>query len=165
MARATVPLDFNAFLEKAKLKGDGRNYTDWVCNLRIILIVAHKNCILEASLGAWPAEGETPDVMNVWQTKADDYSIVQCAMLYGLESGLQNCFERHGAYEMFQEAEMIFQTHARVKRYETSDKYFAYKMEENSSVSEHALRMSRYYNRLNQVGVNLPNKIVIGRVL
>ena len=72
-------------------------------------------------------------------------------MLYGLEPGLQKCSEHHGAYEMFQELKMIFQTHARVKRYETSDKYFAYKMEENSSTSEHVLRMSEYYNRLNQV--------------
>ena len=60
---------------------------------------------------------------------------------------------------------MVFHTHARVERYETSHKYFAYKMEENSSTSEHVLRMSGYYNRLNQVGVNLPDKIVIDRVL
>ena len=60
---------------------------------------------------------------------------------------------------------MIFQTHARVKRYATSDKYIAYRMEENSSASEHVLRMSRHYNRLNQVGVNLPDKIVIDRIL
>ena len=60
---------------------------------------------------------------------------------------------------------MAFQIHARVERYETSDKYFAYKMDENSSTSEHVLRMSEYYNRLNQVGVNLPDKIVIDRVL
>ena len=52
---------------------------------------------------------------------------------------------------MFQELKLAFQTHARVERYETSDKYFAYKMEENSSTSEHVLRMSEYYNRLNQV--------------
>ena len=38
MARAVVPLNFNAFLEKAKLKDDGSNYADWVRNLRIILI-------------------------------------------------------------------------------------------------------------------------------
>ena len=38
-------------------------------------------------------------------------------------------------------------------------------MEENSSSSEHVLRLSRYYNRLNQVGVNLPDKIVIDSVL
>ena len=86
-------------------------------------------------------------------------------MLNGLESGLQRCFECHGPYEMFQELKLVFQTHARVERYETSDKYFAYKMEENSSTSEHVLRMSGYYNRLNQVGVNIPNRIVIDRVL
>ena len=86
-------------------------------------------------------------------------------MLYGLEPGLQKCFERHGAYKMFQELKLVFQTHVRVERYETSDKYFAYKMEENSSASEHVLRMFEYYNHLNQVGVNLPDKIVIDRVL
>ena len=61
--------------------------------------------------------------------------------------------KRHGAYEMFQELKLVFHTHARVERYETSDKYFDYKMEENSSASEHVLRMSGCYNRLNQVGV------------
>ena len=60
---------------------------------------------------------------------------------------------------------MVFQTHAHVERYETSDKYFAYKMEENSLTSEHVLKIFEYYNRLNQVGVNLPDKIVIDRIL
>ena len=66
---------------------------------------------------------------------------------------------------MFQELKLVFQTHACVERYETSDKYFADKMEENGSASEHVLRMSGYYNHLNQVGVNLPDKIVIDKVL
>ena len=74
-------------------------------------------------------------------------------MLYGLELGLQKCFERHGTYEMFQELKLVFQAHARVERYKTSDKFFACKMEENSSVSEHVLRVSGCYNCLNQVGV------------
>ena len=86
MARAIVPLNFNVFLD---CRNDCRNYTDWVRNLRIILIAAQKNYVLEALLGAKPAAGATPDVMNIWQSKADDYSIVQCAMLYGLEPGLQ----------------------------------------------------------------------------
>ena len=42
---------------------------------------------------------------------------------------------------------------------------FANKMEENSLASEHVLGMSGYYNHLNQVGVNLVDKIVIDRVL
>ena len=82
-----------------------------------------------------------------------------------LRTGLQKRFERHRAYEMFQELKLVFQTHARVERYETSDKYFAYKMEENSSTSEDVLRMSGYYNHLNQVGVNLLDNIVIDSVL
>ena len=40
MARATIPLNFNVFLEKAKLKDEGSNYMDWARNLRIILIAA-----------------------------------------------------------------------------------------------------------------------------
>ena len=92
MARVVVPLNFNVFLEKAKLKDDGSNYTDWVRKLRIILIAAQKNYILEAPLGAKPAAGATPYVMNTSQSKADDYSIVQCATLYGLEPGLQRHF-------------------------------------------------------------------------
>ena len=53
MANAHVNLNFNAFLEKTKLKDDGSNYTDWVRNLRIILIVAKKDYV-EAPLGEAP---------------------------------------------------------------------------------------------------------------
>ena len=66
---------------------------------------------------------------------------------------------------MFQEIKLVFQAHGCVERYETFDTYFANKMEENSSTSENVLRMSGYYNRLNQVGVNILDKIVIEKVL
>ena len=164
MARATVPLNFNAFLEKAKLKDDGSNYTDWVRNLRIILIAAQKNYVLEAPLGDKPPSANA-DALNVWQSRSDDYTIVQCAMLYGLEPGLQRRFERHGAYEMFQEFKLIFQANARIEIYEVSNKFYSCKMEENSSVSEHILKMSGYHNHLTQLGVNLPIDSVIYRVL
>ena len=75
MARAIVLLNFNAFLEKAKLKYDGSNYRDWVRNLRIIVIAAEKNYILEAPLGVPPAPA-TAYIVNAWQTCVDDYSIV-----------------------------------------------------------------------------------------
>ena len=60
---------------------------------------------------------------------------------------------------------MVFQAHARVERYEVSDKFFSCKMEENSSVSEHILTMSGLHNRLTQLGVNLPDDAVIDRIL
>ena len=60
---------------------------------------------------------------------------------------------------------LIFQTNARVERYEVSNKFYSCKMGENSSISEHTLRMSGYHNHLTQLGVNLPVDSVIDRVL
>ena len=75
-------------------------------SVRIILIAAQKNYVLDAPLGERPVVGAEANVMNVWQARSDDYSIVQCAMLYDLEPGLQRCFERHGPYEMFKELKL-----------------------------------------------------------
>src|SRR4051812_10280382 len=86
-------------------------------------------------------------------------------MLYDLELGLPRSFECHGAYEMFQELKLIFQVNARVERYEVPNKFYSCKMEENSSVGEHTLKMSGYHNNLTQLGVNLPDDSVIDRVL
>ena len=74
--------------------------------------------------------------MNTWQSRVDDYS------------QRTKRFERHEAYEMSEELKMVFQAHARVERYEVSDKFYSCKMEENSSVSEHILKMSGYNNHL-----------------
>ena len=68
MARATVPLNFNAFLEKAKLKDVSSNDADWIRDLRIIHIVAQKNYVLDAPLGEGPIAGAYADVMNIWQS-------------------------------------------------------------------------------------------------
>ena len=68
MARAIVPLNFNAFLEKAKLKDVSSNDADWIRDLRIILIAAQKNYVLDAPLGDRPIAGADTHVMNVWQS-------------------------------------------------------------------------------------------------
>ena len=62
---------------------------------------------------------------------------------------------------MFQELKLIFQVNARVERYGVSNKFYSYKVEENSSFSEHILRMSGFHNHLTQLGVNLPDDSVI----
>ena len=64
MANAHVNMNFNAFLDKTKLKDDESNYTVWVRNLRIILIAAKKAYVLEAPLGDGPIFPATKDVMN-----------------------------------------------------------------------------------------------------
>ena len=64
------------FLEKNKLKDDSSNDADWIRDLRIILIAAQKNYVLDAPLGDGPFAGTDADVMNVWQARYGDYLIV-----------------------------------------------------------------------------------------
>ena len=60
---------------------------------------------------------------------------------------------------------LIFQANAQIERYEISNKFYSCKMEENSSISEHILRMSGYHNHLTQLGVNLLDDSVNDRLL
>ena len=64
------------FLEKNKLKDDSSNDADLVHDMRIILIAAQKNYVLDAPLGDRTIAGADADVMNVWQARYDDYLIV-----------------------------------------------------------------------------------------
>ena len=75
------------------LKDDSSNDADLVRDLRFILIAAQENYVPDAPLGDRTIAGADADVLNVL-TKAryDDYLIVKCTMLYGLELGLQKCF-------------------------------------------------------------------------
>ena len=66
---------------------------------------------------------------------------------------------------MFQELKFIFEKNAQIGRYETPDKLYACKMEENGSVSEHILRISGYYNCVVELGVELLLEAITDRVL
>ena len=64
------------FLEKTKLKDVSCYDADRIRDLRIILIAAQKNYVIDAPLGYRPFTGANADVMNVWQARYDDYLIV-----------------------------------------------------------------------------------------
>ena len=87
-----LPYVLYVFLEKTKLKTVSSNDADSIRDLRIILVAAHKNYVLDALLGDRPIAGGDADVINVWLAQYDDYLIVLCTMLYGLEPGLQKHF-------------------------------------------------------------------------
>ena len=63
-------------LEKTKLKDDSSNDADWIRDLRIILVAAQKNNVLDAPLCDRPIARADADIMNVWQARYDDYLIV-----------------------------------------------------------------------------------------
>ncbi|KAK1606982.1 hypothetical protein QYE76_030655 [Lolium multiflorum] len=92
-----------------------------------------------------------------------DWSVIvpSCA----LEAELQKRFEHHDPCEMMRELKLIFETHAAVESYEASKQFFNRMMEEGSSVSEHMFAMSGHAKKLSDLGIVIPNKLGIHRVL
>ena len=87
--------------------------------------------------------------------------IVQCVKLTVLNCGIEDVLKRRETYEMFRGLKLGFQARAHIKRYETSDDFLSLQTKEKSSIVELVLRLSEYNNHLNQVGVDLPDKIVM----
>ena len=53
-------------MEKEKLATNGRNFTDWAMNLRILLTAAQKQYVLEALLVPPPAPDAPDEEKNVY---------------------------------------------------------------------------------------------------
>ncbi|KAK1681588.1 hypothetical protein QYE76_042436 [Lolium multiflorum] len=82
-----------------------------------------------------------------------------------LEADLQKRFEHHDPHELVNELKTIFETHAAVECYEASKHFFSCMMEEGSSVSEHMLAMTGHAKKLSDLGIVIPNRLGINRVL
>jgi hypothetical protein len=158
--------NFNVFAEKEKLKNNGSNFTNWFHNLRIILAGGQKAYVLEQALGDPPAKEAPTHEKAIYQSHKDDYGVIKSTMLFAMEPELQNHFEEFsGPFEILEELKTMFQTQARSERSEISEKFFNCKIEEGSSVSEHAIKMSGYTQRLEQLDCKIPEELKINRVL
>src|ERR1041385_4396417 len=165
MAAPRPSFNLGSFLEKDKLKTDGSNFTNWFCTLRILLVPLKMAYVLEGALGDAPADDASQDEKNVYLSRTDDYNLVQSGMLYSMEAELQKCFERMGAYEIIIDLKAVFAPQARAKWYEASEAFFSAKMDEHSSVNEHVVKMSGYVQRLNALEYQIPDELVVDRVL
>ena len=97
-----------------------------------------------------------------WHTHFDDYVIVQCVMLNGLELRHRRHFwniAEHMRCSKDWNWDFRLVPTSRGMRPLTS--FLSLHTKEKGSIVEHVLRLYEYYNRLNRVGVNLPDEIVI----
>jgi hypothetical protein len=115
--------------------------------------------VIEAPLGNPPAEDASDEEKNVFLTRKEDHRFVHCGTLYGLEPELRKRFENSNAYDTMGELKLIFDSHTAVKSYDASEKFFSCMIEENSSVSEHVLKMSGYGGKLISLGITIPNEL------
>src|ERR1041385_4004641 len=70
-----------------------------------------------------------------------------------------------GAYEIITDLKAVFAPQAMAERYVASEAFFSTKMDEHSSVSEHVVKMSGDVQRLNALECQIPDELVVDRVL
>lgn len=136
-----TPFNLGPMLEKEKLTANGSNYADWVRTLRIVLRGAKKEYVLDAALPAAPGDGASDDENNVYATKVDDSTAVQCLMLTCMDHELQKRFENSNTFDMIGSLKAMYETQARAERYEITKALWECKMAEGSSVNEHVIKM------------------------
>jgi hypothetical protein len=86
-------------------------------------------------------------------------------MLFAMESDLRKRFEEMSVFEIITDLKDVFAAQVRVERYKASELFFSTRMDEHSSVSEHVVKMSGYIQHLNALDYQIPDELVIDRVL
>ena len=100
MAHNNNAFSLGPMLEKEKLAANGGNNADWFRNLGFVLKVAKKDYVLKAALPEAPAEDASQDDKNVYATKVDDHTAVQCLTLTCMDIELQKRFESFTVFDM-----------------------------------------------------------------
>jgi hypothetical protein len=86
-------------------------------------------------------------------------------MLYAMESDLQKCFEKMGAFEIITDLKDVFAPPSRAERYEASELFLSSHMDKHNSVSKHVVKMSGYVQCLNILECQILDELAIDRVL
>jgi hypothetical protein len=72
----TTSFTLRSILEKDKL--NGTNYTDWICNLRIVLKAEKKEDILDTLLPEEPIDDATAAIKNAYKKACDNNLMLTC---------------------------------------------------------------------------------------
>src|SRR3954463_8971060 len=144
MARNNNAFSLGPMLEKEKLAANRGNYADWFRNLVFVLKVAKKDYVLKEALPAAPAQDASQDDKNVYATKVDDHTTVQCLMLTCMDTELQKRLEYFSVVDMVTQLNALYRKQARSERYKVKKQLWECKMVEGSSLSEHVIKLVGY---------------------
>ena len=152
--KVTFPLA--SVLESNKL--DGTNFSDWYCNLKIILKQAKKEHILETALPDAPADNAPRAEKAAYEKLKDDSNEVSCLMLVSMTPDLQRRLEDWSAFDMITELKSLYQEQARVERHNVATELFSCRMAEGASVKAHVQKMIGLIEKLGKLS-NAPMEL------
>ncbi|KAJ1277336.1 hypothetical protein BS78_05G286900 [Paspalum vaginatum] len=152
-----------SILDKEKLSGT--NFINWYRNLRIVLKQERKDYVLEQPYPVDPAAGATAAERRAYEKHCSDSLEVSCLMLATMSPELQKQYEDSDAFNMIEGLKGMFESQARVERYNTSKALFGSKLAEGSPVSPHVIKMIGHIEALDRLGLELELGLAVDVIL
>ena len=152
-----------SILDKEKLSGT--NFTNWYRNLRIVLKQEKKEYVLEQPYPNEPGNGASSADRRAYEKYCNDSLDVSCLMLATMSPELQKQYEDSDAYNMIEGLKGMFESQARVERYNTLKALFGSKLAEGSPVSPHVIKMIGYIEALDRLGIELDPELAMDVIL
>nr|GEW51360.1 hypothetical protein [Tanacetum cinerariifolium] len=126
----------------------GSNFTNWHCNLRIVLKYEKKQKFVEQPMAPL--------------TKRQN---VLCLMLSSMSLDLQRNLEKFNAYDMSKELKTMFEEQAKLEQSKAGKAFHACKQEDGQFVSSYLLKMKSYLDTLECLGYAMPNELGVNLIL
>ncbi|XP_074305696.1 uncharacterized protein LOC141640916 [Silene latifolia] len=140
-----------SFMDCCKLEKNGSNFTDWDTQLHLAAEGDDKLKYLTEASPATPITRSTPAVREAFETYQKESATVKNVLIFSMEPDLQRS-------AMFSRAPRIIQ-------YEAASQFFDLNIKEGQKVSPHVLKMIQYVETLKLQGVEIPEQLMIDRVL
>ncbi len=156
-------VNLRSILESNKLTGN--NFLDWLRNLRIVLKAERLAYVLDEAFPEPLPEDASEDQVLAYKKRVGDDELATCIMLASMSSELQKQHEAMDAYTIIYHLRELFDEQARTERFDISRSLFRSKMQEGTSVVQHALKMNGYIERLAALGFTMDHELSIDLIL
>ncbi|WVZ96608.1 hypothetical protein U9M48_042224 [Paspalum notatum var. saurae] len=152
--------NLRSILDKEKLFGT--NFTNWYRNLRIVLKQERNEYVLEQPYPKDLANDATAAERRAHEKHSLD---VSCLMLVTMSPNRQKQYEDSDAFNMIEGLRGMFESQARVERYNTSKALFGSKPAEGSPASPHVIKMIGHIEALDRFGIELEPELATDVIL
>ncbi|GJT93556.1 hypothetical protein Tco_1082401 [Tanacetum coccineum] len=124
------------------------------------------NCyVLENPIGPTPVANSPEAAKNAYQRHVSDLLDVGCIMLATIVHEVQDNYMDVGAFDLINQLRLIFQTQARIERFDDIVNLSNCKMAEGSPMSAHVIKMIGHISRLERLSHAIAPKLAIDFIL
>ncbi|XP_074278604.1 uncharacterized protein LOC141602196 [Silene latifolia] len=155
-----------SFMDRCELEKNGSNFIDWDVQLRLAAEGDDKLKYLTKAHPATPNARSTTAVREAFETYQIESAAVKNVLIFSMEPDLErSAIKMSTAYEIYTRLVTIFSQAPRIIQYEAASQFFDLNIKEGQKVSPHMLKMIEYVETLKFQGVEIPEQLVIDRVL